>query len=236
MKHLKYILVVTLLVIIFSMTVVYAEGDFPSTYSPTVLLMESRTGQVLFEKNGYTKAYPASTTKIMTAILVLENCSLTEKAKVSPNAINSVPSSYSNINLQADEELTVNQLLNVLMIGSANDAANVLAEHVAGSVESFCTMMNAKAVEIGCKNTHFVNPNGVHNKEHYSTAYDLALMGRYAMKNEEFRKLVTADNFTLPATNKFPTNDRVVTMTNLLLKKDTSDKVDNYYYEYATRN
>lgn len=109
-----------------------------------------------------------------------------------------------------------------------------MAEHIAGSVESFATMMNTKAEELGCLNTHFVNPNGVHNENHYSTAYDLAIMGKYAMQNETFREIVNTTFYTLPATNKYPTNDRVFGTTNELIKKDTSDKVDNYYYEYAT--
>lgn len=143
-------------------------------------------------------------------------------------------SGYTNANIQVGEELTINQLLHVLLINSANEAANVLAEHIAGSVESFATMMNTKAEEIGCLNTHFVNPNGVHNKDHYSTAYDLAIMGKYAMQNETFREIVATTFYTLPATNKYATNDRVFGTTNELIKKDDSDKVDNYYYAYAT--
>ena len=196
--------------------------------------MEASTGKVIYDKNGYGKAYPASTTKIMTAILTLEHCNLTDVATASYEAVYSVPVGYSNANIQVGEELTINQLLNVLLINSANEAANVLAEHIAGSVDSFATMMNAKAEEIGCLNTHFVNPNGVHNENHYSTAYDLALMGRYAMKNDTFRELVNTKFYTLQATNKYLTNDRVFGTTNELLKKDTRDSVDNYYYEYCT--
>lgn len=141
---------------------------------------------------------------------------------------------YTNANIQVGEELTINQLLHVLLINSANEAANVLAEHISGSIESFTTMMNTKAEEIGCLNTHFVNANGVHDENHYSTAYDLAIMGQYAMKNEVFREIVGTTFYTLPATNKYPTNDRVFGTTNELIKKDTSDRVDNYYYEYTT--
>ncbi len=141
---------------------------------------------------------------------------------------------YTNANIQVGEELTINQLLHVLLINSANEAANILAEHIAGSIESFATMMNTKAEEIGCLNTHFVNANGVHDEKHYSTAYDLAIMGQYAMKNETFREIVGTTFYTLPATNKYPSNDRVFGTTNELIKKDTSDKVDNYYYEYTT--
>ena len=237
MKTLKNLFNIFIFFIIFLfniMTTSFGATEEVSTYSPMCLLMEASTGKVIYDKNGYEKAYPASTTKIMTAILTLEHCNLTDVATASYEAVYSVPVGYSNANIQVGEELTINQLLNVLLINSANEAANVLAEHIAGSVDSFATMMNAKAEEIGCLNTHFVNPNGVHNENHYSTAYDLALMGRYAMKSDIFREFVNTKFYTLPATNKYLTNDRVFGTTNELLKKDTRDSVDNYYYEYCT--
>ena len=170
----------------------------------------------------------------MTAILTLENCELTDVTTVSHNAIYSVPSSYTHAYLVEGEELTIYQLLNVLLIPSANDAAFVLAEHIAGSVESFCTMMNTKALELGCKDTHFVNPNGIHESEHYSTAYDLALMGRYAMQFETFRKIVTTTSYTLPSTNKYEEANRFFKQTNALIVPDERDSVDNYYYLDST--
>lgn len=235
MKYLRN-LVLVLLIIILSLytTSTYSATNDITTYSPTCLLMESKTGKIIYEKNAYDKTYPASTTKIMTAILALEHCELTDIATASYESVFTVPVGYTNANIQVGEELTINQLLHVLLIPSANDAANVIAEHIAGSVESFATMMNTKAQEIGCLNTNFVNPNGVHNVNHYSTAYDLALMGRYAMQNETFRKIVETTIYTLPATNKYDKNDRVFGTTNTLLKEDTSDKVDNYYYEGTT--
>ncbi len=196
--------------------------------APVALLMDANTGKILYEKNAHEKIYPASTTKIMTAILALENRNLSHVAKVSYNAIFSVPVGYSNANLQLDEELTMEQLLNVLLIPSANDAANVIAEDIGGSVESFASMMNTKALEIGCKNTHFVNANGVHNEEHYSTAYDLALMGQYAMKNEDFRRIVSTVRYTLPITNKYEKADRIFLTTNNLINSKS-----NQYYEYC---
>ena len=234
LKNLFNIFIFIIIILFNIMTTSFGATEEVSTYSPTCLLMEASTGKVIYEKNGYEKAYPASTTKIMTAILTLEHCNLTDVATASYEAVYSVPVGYSNANIQVGEELTINQLLNVLLINSANEAANVLAEHIAGSIDSFATMMNAKAEEIGCLNTHFVNPNGVHNENHYSTAYDLALMGRYAMKNDIFREFVNTKFYTLPATNKYLTNDRVFGTTNELLKKDTRDSVDNYYYEYCT--
>lgn len=187
------------------------------------------TGKILYEKNAREKRYPASTTKIMTAILALEHRSLTDTATVSYNAISTVPAGYSHANLQLDEVLTMEQLLNVLLIPSANDAANVIAEDIAGSVESFASMMNTKAREIGCENTNFVNPNGVHNENHYSTAYDMALIGRYAMKNDTFRKLVSTVRYTLPTTNKYDKENRSFVNTNRLINEKSGQ-----YYKYST--
>ena len=187
----------------------------------------------MYEKNAYEVKYPASTTKIMTAILALEKCKLNEMATVSHNAIFSVPLSYSHASLKENEKLTIEQLLNVLLIPSANDAANVIAEHISGSIEDFAVLMNEKAKEIGCKNTHFVNANGIHNESHTTTAYDLALMGKYAMKNQSFRDIVKKTKYTLPATDIYPNNDRIFKTTNELLRENYSSKKDNYYYPNA---
>ncbi len=208
--------------------------DTLETDSPSALLMELSTGKILYEKNKDEKMYPASLTKVMTAVVVLENCDLDEIATVSSNAVTSLSSGYVTANLQEGEELTVEQLLYVLMVGSSNDAAIVLAEHVSGSVDEFADLMNEKATEIGCTSTHFVNPNGVHDEDHYSTAYDLALIAQYAMQNETFRTIVSTTSYTLPATNKYDAEDRTFTTTNSLLIVNNSDTADNYYYEYAT--
>ena len=120
------------------------------------------------------------------------------------------------------------------IIPSANEAASILAEHIAGSVEAFADMMNAKAVEIGCKDTHFVNPNGIHDENHYSTAYDLALMGKYAMQYDVFRDIASKTSCSLPATDKYPREDRLFNTTNDLLRENYSKAANNYYYPYAT--
>ena len=210
----------------------YASSEV-TTYSPHVILIESSTGKAIYEKDADAVVYPASTTKIMTAILTLENCELTDKATVSHEAIYTVPIGYSHAYLVEGEELTIDQLLHVLLIPSANDAANVLAEHIAGSVDSFSTMMNTKAKELGCTNTNFVNPNGIHSDNHYSSAHDLAIMARYAMQNETFRKIVSTKSYTLPATNKYAEANRYFSNTNQLILPDDRDSVDNYYYQYA---
>jgi len=238
-KKVKYILFLMLTFFILStlVTTSFAADTTDvsiSVGSPACILMDSSTGKILYEKNSSQVRYPASTTKIMTAILVLENCNLTDVATVSHNAIHSIPPDYVMANIKEGEELTVEQLLNVLLIPSANDAAVVLAEHVSGSVSKFADLMNEKAKEIGCKNTHFVNPNGIHNKNHVSTAYDLALIGRYAMENATFRQIVKKTQYTLPATNKYSKTDRTFKTTNDLLIKNTSKSKNNYYYPDAT--
>ena len=239
MKRNKFLICIAIFLIIIAITFNFesnatVDSSELTIYSDAAIIMERSTGKILYEKNAYKKMYPASTTKVMTAILTLENCELSDKATVSYNAIYSIPSGYTNANLQLGEELTIEQLLYCLLLPSANDAAIVLAEHIAGSVESFSAMMNTKAAEIGCKNTNFVNPNGIHNDNHYSTAYDLCLIGQYAMKNPTFKTIVTTTTYTLPATNKYPKNDRVFNNTNDLIRVNNSSRADNYYYQYAT--
>lgn len=198
----------------------------PNVASSAAILVESSTGKILFEKNAYEKMYPASTTKVMTAILVLENCDLEEMATVSRNAVFSIPPGYVNCNLRENEQMRVKDLMYALMVKSANDAAVVLAEYVGGSVEGFADKMNEKAKELGCQNTHFVNPNGIHHENHYSTAYDLYLMARYAMKNETFRNYVSTVSYTLPATNQYSAQDRVCLTTNDMIRPNS-----RYYQE-----
>lgn len=190
----------------------------PKIASTAAILVEESTGKILYEKNAYEKMYPASTTKILTAILILENCKLDEMATVSYNAVYSLPSGYVNASLQEGEEMSINDLMYALMVKSANDAAIVLAEHMSGSVQNFAKMMNEKAASLGCQNTHFVNPNGVHNDNHYTTAHDLYLIASYCMKNEDFRRYASTASYTLPATNKYLAKDRVCTTTNEMIR------------------
>lgn len=228
-KTLFYSIIFIIILSIFSN--VYAKE--PKIDSGAALLVEINTGRVLYEKNAHKKMYPASTTKILTAILVLENCKLDDIATVSLSAIEQIPSGYVTCNIQPGEELYIEDLLYALMVKSANDAAVVLAEHVAGSVENFSEMMNNKAKELGCENTHFVNPNGIHADDHYTTAHDLYIMANYGMKNETFRKLVSTTSYTLPATNKYPNTDRTFQTTNEIIKLNNNNRADNYYYKYA---
>ncbi len=161
----------------------------PTVQARAAILMDAETGQVLFARNAHQPLPPASITKVMTAIVALERCNLDEVVKASAHAVNTQPSS---MHLRVGEEVRVRDLLYALMLRSANDAAVALAEHVAGSVESFAELMNEKAKSLGATRTRFVNPHGLHDPRHRSTAYDLALITRYAMENETFRAIVKA--------------------------------------------
>ena len=229
--------VVSILILIISIISLFPSTILASDVSvnaPAAILMETSTGKIVYEKNIYEKMYPASLTKVLTAIIVLENCKLEEVVTASYDAVMGVEFGYVTVNLQVGEELKVEELLNVLMVASANDAAIILAEYVAGSVEEFSTLMNKKAEEIGCLNSNFVNPNGIHDENHYSTAYDLALITQYAMKNDTFREIVKKTYYILPATNKYDKSDRVFGTTNELLIVNNNERKDNYYYKYAT--
>ena len=165
------------------------------------------------------------------ALNIYSDCILmNEIATVSSTALKAVPATYTTSNIQVGEKLRVEDLLYTMLIPSANDAANVLAEHVAGSISGFADLMNEKAQEIGCKNSHFMNPSGVHDENHYTTAYDLSLIAKYAMNIEMFRKIVTTTTYTLPSTEAYPKEDRTFTLSNSLLNPNFK----NYYYEYAT--
>ena len=219
-------LIVFLLIIIGLNSYVFA--DEISLKAKYAILVELSTGRIIYEKNSTEQKYPASITKIMTAILVLENCNLDDIATVSETALSNIPSGYVTCDLRVGEEITIEDLLYALMVKSANDAAYVLAEHVAGSVDAFSDMMNMKAREIGCTGTHFVNPNGIHDDRHYTTAYDMYLMAKYGMENETFRKLVSTKEYTLHSTNMYPEENRSFSTTNDLIKDGSSN-----YYKYA---
>ena len=220
----------------------------PTIYAESCILEDVDTGKILFEKNSNDKKYPASTTKLMTAIVVLDNVKdLNEKANVSFYAVHEVPYSYSSAELVPGESVTIKDLLDSLLIASANDSAFVLAEYVANggntynldesfdtqiafstSIAKFAAMMNDKAKELGCKNTNFVNPNGIHDNDHVTTAYDLALIGDYAYKNPEIRAIVVKQSGIIPGSTLYDGEMRTYESTNFLLDPDRQG-----YYEYA---
>lgn len=221
----KFLFLVLLLILIFNTNVFALEIS-----SPNAILIDVESGKILYEKDAYSEIYPASTTKILTAILALENCSLDEKVTASYNAIMSVPYDGTTAAIQVGETWTVKQLVEAMMVCSANEAANMLAEHIGGSVESFASMMNSRAKELGAKSTYFVNPNGLHNSKHKTTTYDMAFIARHGMLNlPEFKRASALTNFSLPSTSIYDKNDRNYINTNRMIVKSSS-----YYYKYAT--
>lgn len=228
-----YFIFLTIFLIINILICNYSYGANFNVKSPSVILFNTNTGKIVYEKNAYEKRYPASTTKMMAAILTLENCNLNDTVTITNTAL-ALPVGYDGFGLQEGEILTVDQLLHLMLIASSNESANALAEHIAGSTSKFVVMMNNKAKEIGCANTNFVNPVGIHNDNHYSTAHDLLLIANYAMQKDTFRKIVSISSYTLPATNKSP--ERTVMNTNKLLNthNEKTHTENIYYYEYAT--
>lgn len=203
-----------------------AEGeDELNLFCTHAVLMDANYNEVLYEKKAQEKAYPASLTKVMTALLVMEAI---EEGKLSAqDAITAGSTTYqgltgdfSTADIKEGEVLTVEQLLYCLMLPSANEAANILAVAVDGSIEEFVSHMNRRAGELGCKGTHFVNPHGLHNDDHYTTAYDLALMMSAALKYDLFRTVIGSVSYTVPATNI--SEERVLYNTNGL--------ISNWYY------
>ena len=187
-----------------------AAESWPSgtqTGSESVVVMEVNTGAVLYEKNSHEKLYPASITKILTTLLALENCSLDETVVFSKDAVYKNEGDTSHIARDVGEEMTVEQTLYGVMLESANECAWAIAEHTAekvngGGEPEFIDMMNARAAELGCTDTHFNNPNGLPDEEHYTSAYDMALISCEAYKNEDFRTITGTKSYTIPPTNK----------------------------------
>ena len=220
MSRIKKLLTIFWLAILLSKNV-YAVEEL-HVDANAALLIETNTGKVIYEKDSEEQNYPASVTKILTAIIVLENCNMDDIAVASETAIGQIPEGYVVAPLKIGEEMRIEDLLYALMLKSANDAAYVLAEHVGESIDFFSDMMNQKAKEIGCTGSHFVNPNGIHDERHYTTAHDMYLIAKYAMQNEDFVRIVSTLEYTLPATNKYETEDRVMKNTNSFINPDSS--------------
>ena len=202
MKKIAFILIFVL--ILSGMATLLQKPVFASTpnlglTAEAAILIDAKTGQILFEKNAHVLLEPASTTKIMTCLLALEHLELDQIIEI--DAI-SPYTGGSRIFLIEGELITVEQLLMALMLNSANDASVALAIAIAGSVEEFAVMMNDRARELGARNPSYENPSGLHGPNHFATAYDLAVVSRFAMQNPDFRRIVRTVRYTIPETNK----------------------------------
>jgi serine-type D-Ala-D-Ala carboxypeptidase (penicillin-binding protein 5/6) len=191
--------------------------------SKAAILINLKTGKIIYGKNILEKHYPAITTKILTAIIALEKGKLSKTVLVGQRPTMEEP---SKINLKNGEKMKLKDLLYATLVYSANDAAEAVAEYIGGTREGFAILMNKKARLLGCRNSNFVNPNGLPNKNHYTTAYDLALISRYAMKNSNFRSIVSTKSYNIKATNKSPSRN-ILSHNKMMLKAQ-------YYYPGCT--
>ena len=223
--------------------VIFAACSFvipaAATYEPTTfevtakaaMLVSLDNGEVLYSKNPDERVYPASLTKIMTAVVAIENIDDLENTVMttSQHAIDVLYGTDSSVfGLKPGEQLSAKDMLYVMLIHSANESANVIAEHIAGSIDAFVSLMNKKAEELGMTNTHYMNPHGLHDENHYTTASDMYKLVSYAMKLPLFMEICTCASYTVPPTN-MNSSSRTIASTNLLMLPSSG-----YYYEYAS--
>ncbi len=206
-----------LLLLPFSLTALAADWPQTELNAGTAAVVDADTGAVLFSKNQDQAAYPASITKVMTALVVLENCKLDEEVTFSHDAVYNVDKGSSNAQIEEGDVLTVEDCLYALLLKSANESANALAEHVAGSREAFAELMNQKAAELGCTNTHFTNPSGLFDTNHYTTARDMTRIGIAAMNNAQFLKIESSTSHRLAPGKRIPEGNVIYMEHKMLL-------------------
>lgn len=194
----------------------------PAVGAESAIVMEANTHTILYEKNIHKEMYPASTTKILTCLLAAEASNMSDTVTFSREAVYTVPSDGSSMGMDAGESITMEQALYGVLVGSANEAANAVAEHISGSLSSFAELMNKRAKELGCENSHFVNSNGLFDENHYTSAYDLALIGCEFFSHDNLCRMSSTANYNIPPTANQP-DDIWVNSKNRLLKGKTYD-------------
>ncbi|AYD41005.1 D-alanyl-D-alanine carboxypeptidase [Clostridium fermenticellae] len=219
-KFLTFLTCFFIVLTLFPLTV-QASNDPPSVSADSCVVMDATTGTLLYGKNENAAYPPASTTKLMTALLTLESCNLDDIVTIGKNPPNA---DGSKIYLYEGEEIKVRDLLYGLILVSGNDCAQALAEYISGSCNKFAQAMNKRALELGCKNTNFVNPSGLYNINHKTSAKDLSLIMRALSKNPEYIKIATTSFYSIPSTNK-STHARPLWNENKLIQKSSS-----FYY------
>lgn len=188
------------------------------------IVMDADTGQVIYEKNSHKRLYPASITKIMTALVALENTDFNSTVTMTEDAIWGIDRDSTHIALDVDEQISFKDAFYAMLIVSANEVSWGIADHVSGSLDAFCKLMNDKAKELGCEDTNFVNANGLHDDNHYTTAYDMALITREALNHPEFVEATSTTYYVIPPTNK-NSDERILWQDNKLIMEDSE-----YYY------
>ena len=201
------------------------NGNELEVEAGAALMYEMNTGTLLYAYNADTKMYPASVTKVMTCLIALEHGNMDDIVTVSESVVANRDPSGSNCALVAGEQISLRELIYCLMVASANDAGSAISEYIAGSEEAFVELMNQKAAELGCSNTHFVNPHGLHDEQHYTTARDLAKIMLAALEHELFREVYSTKLHEVPATNM--SEARSLISTNYMIEKSVVD----YYYD-----
>lgn len=229
MKKIVSLILALLMTISFSNT--FADPGLAANAKAAVV-MDVKTGRILFSKNPDSKLPMASTTKIMTTLVAVESGRLNETVKVSNKA---AYTEGSSIYLKEGEQITVEELLFGIMLRSGNDASMAVAEHLGGSVAGFVEMMNSKAKEIGAFNTHFANPHGLDNPEHYTTAYDLALITSYALRNEKFAEIVKTKKKTISGPPDVEWNRNMMNKNKMLFQFEGGDGVKTGFTGKAGR-
>lgn len=199
----------------------------PAISAGSAILLDADTGTVLYDKNSHIKGFPASVTKLMTGLLTIENCSLSETITISRNAEYSVGPEDAKLDIHEGETFTVEEALYALMIKSANDIAYALGEHIAGSIPEFADMMNSRAAQLGALNTHFANASGLSDPDHYTTAYDIAMFSRACMNNSTLTEIMRTRQYIIQPTNKYGYT-RTLNQRHEMLMKNSAN-----YYEYA---
>lgn len=176
----------------------------PQIGAQAAILMDANTGVILYSKNIHERLYPASTTKIMTCLLAMEKGSLDDKVEFSHEAVFSVPVGGSNMGMDEGESITLEECLYGILVGSANEVANAVGEYISGTIDDFVALMNERAEEMGCKDTHFVNTNGLQDSDHYTSAYDLAVISSYFFQNEMLCKIGNTPRYHFEPTSTQP--------------------------------
>lgn len=232
--NMKKLFAFTIIIIYLSLgTTIYAQSL--NINAKSAILIDGKTGQVIYEQNANQQLYPASTTKIMTALLALENGKLDQQMTSSRLAVNEIGINGSNIGIEPGEIFSLDNLLHALMIKSANDCANIIAENISPTRADFVNLMNKRALELGATNTNFTNTCGLDKSDghpnHLTTVSDMSKFARHAMKIPKFRELVTTTSYTMPDTNKHPSTywpKEYITTTNKFLIKNSPYKSQNF--------
>lgn len=202
-----------------------AAPEWPSGVSIQAdggIVIDADTGTVLYGENIHKPYFPASITKLMTALLVIENCKMDEIVTFSSRAVNDVEEGSKSLGMVTGDALSVEDCLYGLLLHSSNETANALAEHVSGSIEEFASLMNERAVTLGCQNTHFANPSGLNNPEHYTTAYDMALIAKAVMQNPTLMAIDSTLSYSIPP-SKRQKNGQTIYPGHKMMKKRQPD-------------